>query len=147
LEQVGQGRGEGFTANFPLPPGTGDTGFLSITEEFILPIMDHYRPKIVLISYGFDPHWRDPLGHLQLSASGYGLMIQIIKDWVDEYCSGKMALFLEGGYDLLAASACTESIISTLTGMPWVDQVGPSPNPEGKSWMAVTTKAREIWKY
>jgi len=147
IEQIGKGRGEGYTANFPLPPGTGDTGFLSITEEFILPIIDQYRPGIVLISYGFDPHWRDPLGHLQLSATGYSLLIQKIKDWVDIHCAGRMALFLEGGYDLQAASACTNAIISSITGKIWEDPIGPSPNPEGKSWIAVASKAREIWKF
>ena len=38
--------------------------FLFIQWQFILPMLDQYKPDMLLLSIGFDPHWRDPLGHL-----------------------------------------------------------------------------------
>ena len=145
LTEVGSGKGEGYTANFPLPPGTGDVGYRAITEELIIPLIDRFGSEIILVSYGFDPHWRDPLGHLQLSASGYGGLIKMLCKWADMNCGGKIVLFLEGGYDLEAGYACTQSVIAAMLGIPFVDPLGPSPRPEGGSWQAVARNAHQIW--
>jgi len=146
LNDVGAGPGEGYTANFPLPPATGDEGFLYILESYIVPILDRFEPDMILISYGFDTHWMDPLGHLQLSARGYGRLIRILSDWADINCSGRIAIFLEGGYDLEAGKACTLAAVAALLDHPFQDDLGPSPRPEGKSWQGVAREAGEIWK-
>lgn len=145
LDEIGIGDGEGFTANFPLPPATGDQGFTTIMNELILPLVDDYQPEMILVSYGFDPHWRDPLGHLQLSADGYGGLISKLVYWSDRHCEGRIAIFLEGGYDLDAGYACTQAITSALLGKSWVDQLGPSPRTEGNSWRGVFDRAKKIW--
>jgi acetoin utilization deacetylase AcuC-like enzyme len=62
LEDIGSGEGVGWTANFPLPPLSGDEAFLTIMDELILPLLDQKKPQIILVSYGFDSHWLDPLG-------------------------------------------------------------------------------------
>ena len=76
LEDIGIGTGEGWTANFPLPAGSGDMAFASIMDELILPLLDRRKPQMILVSYGFDTHWLDPLGKLQLTAKGYGNLIE-----------------------------------------------------------------------
>jgi acetoin utilization deacetylase AcuC-like enzyme len=145
IEEIGAGAGRGATANFPLPPGTGDKGFNEIMEKLILPLLDRQHAEMVLVSYGFDPHWRDPLGHLQLSAQGYGDLIARLVAWTDANCDGRIALFLEGGYDLDAASACSQAVVSALLGESWEDPLGPSPRPEGGSWQATLRRGCELW--
>jgi acetoin utilization deacetylase AcuC-like enzyme len=146
LNEIGAGDGEGYTANFPLPPGTGDEGFDTIMETFILPLLSRYRAEMILVSFGFDPHWLDPLGHLQLSANGYGQLIKKLSGWADEYCQGRIALFLEGGYDLEAGMACGQAVTSALLDQPWQDPLGPAPKPEGESWQIIARHAKEIWQ-
>ena len=145
IDETGAGPGSKATANFPLPPGTGDLGFKDVMDRLILPLLNRYQPEMVLVSYGFDPHWSDPLGHLQLSAKGYGDLIASLVAWIDTACGGRIALFLEGGYDLDAAAACSQAVVAALLGEAWVDSLGPSPRPEGKSWQAVVQLGREIW--
>lgn len=145
LNETGHGEGKGYTANFPLPPGSGDSAFLSIMDEFILPIFDQYKPEMLLISVGFDPHWLDPLGHLSLTAGGYGILIRKIKNWAEQNCSGRMALFLEGGYNLEAGEACLQAAVAALLGIDWKDRLGPPPRPEGNSWRSVLREAHKIW--
>lgn len=146
LEEIGAGEGRGFTANFPLPPGSGDRAFANLMENIILPLLDRFQPQILLISYGFDPHWRDPLGHLLLSARQYGEMVGQLSKWSELHCDGKMALFLEGGYDLEAAKACTLAVVNALLGMPIDDPLGVSPREEGNSWQKMLEQARQIWQ-
>lgn len=145
VEETGVGQGDGFTANFPLPPATGDEGFRSIMDTLILPLVDRYHPQMILVSFGFDPHWRDPLGYLQLSASGYRDLIRSLAQWTDHNCKGKISLYLEGGYDLDAGRACSQAVVSALVDQPFNDFLGPSPRPEGKSWQVTARRAREIW--
>lgn len=146
VEDCGTGEGEGKTANFPLPPGSGDQAFLTITKEVLLPLLGRHKAEMILVSYGFDAHWRDPLGYLQLSAAGYRALIERLRAWAEAHCQGRIALFLEGGYDLDAAAACSQSVVSALLDLPWEDTLGPSPHPEGKSWQAVYQRARELWQ-
>jgi acetoin utilization deacetylase AcuC-like enzyme len=145
LDEVGSGPGEGFTANFPLPPGSGDEAFSTVLDELVLPLLSRFAPEMVLISVGFDPHWREPLGHLQLSAGVYGHLMARLAAWADRACEGKIALVLEGGYDLDASAACAQAIVSALLGRTYVDVLGPSPRPEGNSWQANLQRALKIW--
>ncbi|MGB9521238.1 MAG: histone deacetylase [Anaerolineales bacterium] len=145
LEEIGAGEGKGFTANFPLPPGSGDEAFQTIMGEVILALLEKYQPEMLLISYGFDSHWRDPLGHLQLSAQGYGELIAELCNWADEHCQGRVAIFLEGGYDLDAARACSLAVVLAMLGQKWEDPLGKSPRPESQSWKSMLAQSKQIW--
>jgi acetoin utilization deacetylase AcuC-like enzyme len=115
-------------------------------EAVIMPLLDRFEPQMLLISFGFDPHWRDPLGYLMLSAAGYGDLIANLADWADAHCDGRIALFLEGGYDLEAGAACAQTVTAALLGEPRFDPLGPSPRPEGSAWQAVVERARRLWE-
>jgi acetoin utilization deacetylase AcuC-like enzyme len=145
LEETGAGIGNMTVANIPLPPYSGDRAFRSAMEEVILPVLSLYQPEMVLVSYGFDTHWRDPLGQLLLSAQVYGEIISRLSEWGDQNCSGRIALFLEGGYDLEAGVACTSAVINALIGSTWADKLGPSPTTEIDDWKPIIENIRRIW--
>jgi acetoin utilization deacetylase AcuC-like enzyme len=144
IDDVGEGAGEGWTANFPLPAGAGDTAFERIIDEIIIPLLDRKMPNMLLVSYGFDVHWLDPLGQLLLSATGYGNLIQRLCDWADRHCSGKIGLFLEGGYDLQAAEACSLAVTRAMLGQPWKDTL-ECPYRESTTWQLMINQAKNAW--
>lgn len=146
VEDTGAGAGLSTTANFPLPPGSGDQAFTEIMDDFILPLLHKYQPEMVLVSFGFDTHWRDPLGSLLLSASGYGGLICRLVRFCDETTNGRIALFLEGGYDLDAAVACGQAAVAGMLGLSIEDPLGPAPIAESRYWTVMARQAREIWK-
>ena len=145
LAERGGGKGFGFTANFPLPPESGDTAFEGVMDELILPLLDRYLPEMLLVSYGFDPHWLDPLGRLQLSADGMARLMSSLAAWSDAHCHGRLAVFLEGGYSLEAGEICTTAVIRALLGLEWADPLGRSPYPENERWMEMVSRAKEVW--
>jgi acetoin utilization deacetylase AcuC-like enzyme len=145
LHEVGTGYGEGTTANFPMPAMSGDLAYETVIEEIILKLLDRYNPDMILVSYGFDTHWKDPLGQVLLSAGGYAKLITQLSKWADNECKGKIALFLEGGYDLDAAKACTLGVVAALLDQEWEDPIGPSPFPETSTWQGMFNQARRIW--
>ena len=146
VREIGAGAGRWCTANFPLPPGSGDQAFLALTNEALVPMLSRYRPEMVLVSFGFDPHWKDPLGHLKLSAAGYGCVIAELAAWCVANCQGRLALFLEGGYDLDAAAACAPAVVAALLGEEWQDTIGPAPRSEGYSWRVMLDEVKRFWE-
>lgn len=146
LQEIGAGAGEGATANLPFPPGSGDACFRAAMQEIILPLLERFAPQMLLVSVGFDPHWRDPLGYLALSAGCYGELIAQLVEWSKLRCAGKVALFLEGGYDLQAGQACAQAWVSALLGQPWQDPIGPSLRQETSAWRAILDRAQQIWQ-
>jgi acetoin utilization deacetylase AcuC-like enzyme len=145
LKETGAGPGEGCTVNFPLPPFTGDEGFEIVMSDLILPLLDRFKPQMLLVSFGFDIHWLDPLGQLMVAAQGCRSLIAKLTSWADENCSGKIALFLEGGYDLDAASACAQAVVSALLELPWKDPLGKPRQSEGSGWKTIVDDAHRLW--
>jgi acetoin utilization deacetylase AcuC-like enzyme len=145
IYEMGAGAGVGATVNIPLPPGSGDLAFSSIMQGIILPLLNQFEPQMILVSFGFDVHWRDPLGHLRLSARGYGELISRLCEWADQHCAGRVALFLEGGYDLDAAAVCGQAVTAAMLRVSWQDSLGPSPKTEGTSWQIIEKRVKEIW--
>lgn len=144
-EERGHGPGLGFTANLPLPPGSGDAAFAHAYGELFPALLDDFKPEMLLVSFGFDSHWKDPLANLQVSAAGYGGAIASLRQWAQQHCGGKIALVLEGGYDLDAAAACGLAAVQALLGQEITDAVGPSPYAEGEEWKPIMDKARSLF--
>jgi acetoin utilization deacetylase AcuC-like enzyme len=145
LNETGAGAGAEANANFPLPPGSGDKAFQKVMGVLILPLLERFDPEMLLVSVGYDVHWLDPLGSLQLSAMGYYRLIAQLVNFADDHCQGRIALFLEGGYDLDAMAYCGQANVAALLERPWDDPLGAAPRPESAEWQATLLRARQIW--
>jgi acetoin utilization deacetylase AcuC-like enzyme len=103
-------RGEFDTiVNAPLSSGDGSDVFREAFETAILPRVDGFGPDLIVISAGFDAHWRDPLASLNLSEADFAWATKRLMEIAERRCSGRIVSVLEGGYDLegLARSAAT----------------------------------------
>jgi acetoin utilization deacetylase AcuC-like enzyme len=131
LHEIGQGRGTGSTVNVPLPPGVGDVGYETVFAELLEPFMRAFQPGLLLVSAGFDAHWRDPMAHARLSLTGYDRMVRHLLRWADTWCDGRVVFVLEGGYDAAVLAHGVLNLSRALLGDPDVsDPFGPSPRQE-----------------
>ena len=94
----GEGRGEGYTANFLMMPESTDVELLDIYENDLPPLIDKFNPDIILVSAGYDLHESDPLASLNITTEGIGSMVRGILASKDV----PYVFFLEGGYDVKA---------------------------------------------
>ena len=101
-DEVGDGEGQGFTVNVPLAAGGGDGVYARAFERVVLPVVESYAPDLLLVSAGFDASARDPLAQMELSSNAFGWMARELARLAARSASGRMALVLEGGYDLVA---------------------------------------------
>jgi acetoin utilization deacetylase AcuC-like enzyme len=115
--EQGRGAGEGTTLNVPLSGGFGDESYTLIWEHLVEPVIENVRPQLVLLSAGFDAHWRDPLAGMRLTIGGYHHLAQRLRAAADSV-GAPVAVVLEGGYDLEAIAHGTLATIRGLTGQP-----------------------------
>lgn len=115
ISELGKGKGEGFTVNAPLAWGAGDAEYVTLFHMVVAPIIESYKPELILVSAGFDAHNADPLGGMSLTEDGYELMTQILMHIAANQCGGKLVLTLEGGYDLGALRNSVARVLSSLS--------------------------------
>ncbi|NIT04184.1 histone deacetylase, partial [Candidatus Saccharibacteria bacterium] len=106
-EEKGRGKGKGYTSNFPMPPGAGDSEYTHVYQKVLPGIMKEFSPDIVLVSAGYDLRSEDPLAYIKVTAGGIENIVRGILSGADV-----PAVFcLEGGYDL---GALSDSVFITL---------------------------------
>jgi acetoin utilization deacetylase AcuC-like enzyme len=86
--------------NAPLRSGDGGDRFRQAFTGIILPQLRKFSPELIVISAGFDAHWRDPLANLQLQEADYTWVTQQLMEVADASAGGRIVSVLEGGYDL-----------------------------------------------
>jgi len=148
IDEIGRGAGQGFTVNVPLPGGQGDDDYLAVFQRVLRPISREFHPELILVSAGFDIHQSDPLADMRVSSSGFGLLTHQLLEISQECCPGKLAFFLEGGYDLRALSEGTASVLSALIrGGPGSEATPGAVNASTQRAIdAVRTALKPYWK-
>jgi acetoin utilization deacetylase AcuC-like enzyme len=93
--------------NAPLSAGDSGETFREAMDTAILPRLHDFAPDLIIISAGFDAHYRDPLGNLQLTEADFAWATRALAKIARRHAGGRIVSLLEGGYDLqgLARSA------------------------------------------
>src|SRR6266700_141866 len=126
--ECGEGAGQGTTINVPLPTTTGYETFEPVFRQVMAPAADRFDPQLILVSAGFDAHWDDPLGEMNISTAGFARLTEIIIQLAQQLCNGRLVMVQEGGYSLPAMAGCVASCINFLLGDDAaVDSLGPGP--------------------
>jgi len=108
-------RGEhGNIVNIPLTPGTNGRTYREIFDLMVLPRVDSFKPELVIISAGFDAHWRDPLANINLTENDFGWATRRLLDLADRRSRRRVVSVLEGGYDLDALQRSTAAHVEAL---------------------------------
>jgi acetoin utilization deacetylase AcuC-like enzyme len=147
VDETGEGAGAGYTVNVPLAAGGGDAVYASAFERIVLPILESYAPELVLVSAGFDASARDPLAQMQLSPEAFAWMAREVARVADasapkEQGQGRMALVLEGGYDLVALEAGMKGAVEGMV-LGSAPELARSPDDPGVGRAAQA--ARRVW--
>ncbi|MDQ5822805.1 MAG: histone deacetylase [Chloroflexota bacterium] len=116
INETGAGEGTGYTVNVPLQAGVGDTGYIQVFEQVLVPVARRYRPQLILISAGYDAHIADPLGGMSVTTAGFSELARLLRQLSDEIeeCGGRLAAILEGGYN---TEALAQSVIATIAAL------------------------------
>lgn len=111
-KELGEGPGEGFTVNVPLPPGAADDIFMDSIES-VLPVVQAFNPDIVAVSAGFDAHQYDLLLDLRVSVNTFYLLGRLLREQFPNVFAT-----LEGGYSIEELPKCLNNFVDGFNGNP-----------------------------
>ncbi len=107
----------GLMVNIPLAAYSGSAEFRKAVENFWLPALHRFAPRMVFVSAGFDAHRDDDMGSLQLVEDDYGWVTRQIMDIADRHADGRIVSTLEGGYNLPALARSAAAHVRQLCGL------------------------------
>ena len=137
--ECGEGAGEGYTVNVPLPAGADDGDYASLFDVVFAPVVRQFAPQAILVSAGQDIHRDDPLGGMAVTEAGFAHMSLRCLRLAQELCEGRLAFVLEGGYDRGATARAVEAVLRAV-----LDEEAPAVGDGSERAAAAIARAREV---
>ncbi|MSN25468.1 MAG: acetoin utilization protein AcuC [Geobacter sp.] len=95
-DEIGEGRGKGYSVNVPLIAHTDDALFMKAFDEVAYPLIAAYNPDIIVAQIGADTFRTDPLTRLEITTHSYSYIMRKLRalkiPWV---------ALGGGGYDMM----------------------------------------------
>ncbi len=98
INENGEGKGKGYSINFPLLPSTNNKNFINLFRKTVPKLLEAYSPDILFTQLGVDTYFNDPLTEMGLSIAAYRDIAQTIKTSAREFCQNRWVAFGGGGY-------------------------------------------------
>jgi acetoin utilization deacetylase AcuC-like enzyme len=121
MHERGDGDGAGYALNVPLPPGTGDGGYLHVMDEVVVPAVRAFAPDLILVSCGFDAGVMDPLARQMVTSAGFRAMTERLLAVAADTCAGRVVMSHEGGYNAVYVPFCGLAVLETMSGVQVLD--------------------------
>jgi acetoin utilization protein AcuC len=115
-EEVGAGKGKGYTVNVPLPPNTSDENYKLVFNELIFPLVEEFNPQLIIRNGGSDPHPSDEITQLGLTLYGFRYIGESVRK-IAQTCDGKEVDLICSGYKPEVLSRAWAALISGLAGV------------------------------
>lgn len=97
--EIGFGEGRGTNVNIPFVETSPDISYERGIHQLMIPALESFRPNLILVSAGYDAHYADPVGNMDIDSRTYwrfGREISKITKKLDVIGS---VWVLEGGYN------------------------------------------------
>lgn len=78
-DEMGEGEGRGYCVNLPFYPYTADDVYIESFKEVVPPLIEAFKPDVIISQLGVDTNVNDPLADLRLSIRGYLQVVELIK--------------------------------------------------------------------
>ncbi|HEX3178777.1 MAG TPA: acetoin utilization protein AcuC [Methylomirabilota bacterium] len=116
VREVGEGQGVGFSVNLPLEAYTDTAVYLPAFEAVVPPLVQRFKPDVVVAQLGVDTHRTDPLTHLALDVQGFAQALRRILP-----LAPKLVALGGGGYDMRNVARMWTVAWSVLNGVDLPD--------------------------
>jgi acetoin utilization protein AcuC len=96
--EYGAAEAQGTKVNVPLPPFTGDELWLRAFGEVVPPLLEAWKPEVLVTQLGCDTHHTDPLANLMLTTGAYRRTAAALHDLAHRTADGRWIATGGGGY-------------------------------------------------
>jgi len=99
-DEVGEKDAEGTKVNVALPPLTDDPAYRAAFDRVVPPLVESFKPTIIVTQLGCDTHATDPLAHLALVTQTYRWLAAILHELAHRVSGGRWLALGGGGYQI-----------------------------------------------
>ena len=112
------GKGRGYSANVPLVPYTGDEVFTWAFNQVVPPLVQAFKPDVLVTQLGIDTHFNDPITHLQMTVEGHGALVRALGSMAPKWVA-----LGGGGYDISAVARGWSLDYGIMMAVDWPDAI------------------------
>lgn len=120
-QETGTGNGQGYSVNVPLYPYTTDDVYLWAFSQVVPPILESFRPDVLVTQLGVDSHYLDPITHLALTVQGF---CEVVKQF--SQFSPKWLALGGGGYELHTVARAWSMAYGIMSGQHFTNPLPSS---------------------
>ncbi len=137
--EIGSGDGRGFTVNVPMPLFSGQKAYRMVFEQIVRPVVDEFKPQIIIRNGGSDPHAADELTNLGMEVDGFRMFGEQVREMAG-ICEGRVIDLIGSGYNRRVLPHSWLALICGLTGID-IALEEPEPAP---AWLGVDRSMGDI---
>ncbi len=127
-DEIGEGPGTGYSVNIPLPPLSDDDVYVHALERIFTPLAEAFRPEIILLIDGSDPHFSDRITRMGLGLEGIRRIGDLVGRTAKKLCRGKVVDFIGSGYSR-NRDVVTLGWLASIAGLSGLDVELEEPEP------------------
>jgi len=120
-QELGRGKGEGYSVNIPFSPFTADEVYMRAFEEIVPPLVEAFKPDFFISQLGADAHYLDPIAELCLTTADYERLFAGIR----EMAGNRWIALGGGGYSLDATPRIWTLAFANMLGVNLDDKMPP----------------------
>ncbi len=114
--ELGYGEAVGTNINIPLLDGASNKVYQEAMERLVIPSIEAFKPDLIAVSAGFDSHYADPVGNMNVDSSIYWFIGKAIKELVTRLGNAGTFSVMEGGYNPMMTGPSIYAYLSGLLG-------------------------------
>jgi len=137
VRELGEGDGAGFSVNLPLEAYTDSAVYLPAFESVVPPLLERFKPDVIVAQLGIDAHRTDPLTHLALDMQGFAKAFTRLLP-----LAPKMLALGGGGYDIRNVAKAWTIAWAILNG---VELAGELPEAFAPDIKQHGFESRDLW--
>lgn len=115
---IGKGAGTGYSVNLPLFPYTDDQTYLWAFREIVPPLVERFKPDMLVTQLGCDTHYLDPLTHFMLTTAGYAEAVKELRS-----LAPKWVALGGGGYEMGVVARAWTLAYGVMAEREWPDEI------------------------
>ncbi|CAG7571878.1 acetoin utilization protein AcuC [Barrientosiimonas humi] len=125
---IGGPDAEGSAVNVALPPGTGDAAWLRALHSVVPPLLEAFRPQVLVTQQGCDSHYSDPLAHLAISIDAQRTAYDTLHRLAHRLTGGRWVALGGGGYEIVDVVPRAWTHLAAIAAHVPVDLEQPVPS-------------------
>ncbi|MGY5859325.1 MAG: histone deacetylase [Candidatus Thorarchaeota archaeon] len=115
-DELGHGEGKGTNINIPLVETSPDISYESAINQIMKPALKSFKPDLIMVSAGYDAHFADPVGNMDIDSRTYWRFGNDIGKLVNTTDAKGSVWVLEGGYNPFTIGPSIRASLEGLAG-------------------------------